>query len=148
MMAVGGDGAEIGRRFCIDAERFDEGVAIGFGRRQSARVGLVDQQHVLAAGAGLHGGLVKQAARLRRDHQLLHGHAARAFAEDGDVAGVAAEGRDVALHPFERGDHVHHAVVGDRGAVGLLRQQRMRERTEAAEAVVDRDEQRRPLGEL
>ena len=35
------------------------------------------------------------------------------FAEDGDLAGIAAEGPDVLLHPFERGDLVEKAQVGD-----------------------------------
>ncbi len=33
------------------------------------------------------------------------------LAEDRHVCGVAAEARDVSLHPLQRGDRVEHAVV-------------------------------------
>ena len=42
---------------------------------------------------------MKQAARERR-HEMGH---ACGFTEDGHLVGIAAEGRDVTLHPLERG---------------------------------------------
>ena len=38
--------------------------------------------------------------------------AARRLAENGDPAGVAAEGRDVVAHPLESGDLVEQSPVG------------------------------------
>ena len=67
-------------------------------------------------------------------------HAARAFADDGDVGGIAAETGDVALHPLQRRDLIHQAVIagkalvlvcGGKGGVG--------EGAEAAEPIVEAD---------
>ena len=53
--------------------------------------------------------------------------------------GIAAEGRDVPLHPLQRRDLVHQAVVADRLAgLGGLGQRRMGEVAQRAQAVVDR----------
>ena len=91
---------------------------------------------------------MEQSTRQRCRHQLLHRHATGAFAEDGDIAAVAAEGADIPLHPFQRGDHVEHAVVGDGSASGFFGQQRMRERTETPKAIVERDNDDAALREL
>ena len=37
--------------------------------------------------------------------------AAGGFARDGDIGRIAAEGRDIALHPLQRQDLVEQAVV-------------------------------------
>ena len=66
----------------------------------------------------------------------------RRLAEDRHVVRVAAEPRDVALHPPQRRLLVHEAVVA-RGLIrGLGGQRRVREEAEEAEAVVDRDDDR------
>ncbi len=57
----------------------------------------------------------------RRNRPLARGIASRVptlsppadLAEDRDIAGIAAEGRDVVAHPFERGDLVEQPEIGD-----------------------------------
>ena len=44
--------------------------------------------------------------------QRADAHRTGRLAEDGDVAGIAAEGRDVVPHPLEGGDLVEQAEVG------------------------------------
>ena len=74
---------------------------------------------------------------------------ARALAEDGDVLRVAAEGRDVALHPLQRRDLVHQAVVADRLArPGGLGQRRVGEVAERAQPVVDGHHHHAVAGEV
>jgi hypothetical protein len=77
---------------------------------------------------------------LRRPEQGRDHDRAGRFAEDRHVAGVAAEGFDVALHPFERGNRIHHSVVAGGIAAGLARELRVREEAESAEAIVQRDD--------
>jgi len=77
-------------------------------------------------------GAREPALRQRRDHQQAERAGAGGFAEHGDVAGGAAEGRDVLLHPLQRGDLIHDSVEAHglarviRVALGLER--RMREK--------------------
>src|SRR3546814_13921351 len=59
--------------------------------------------------------LVEQALGGGHRHQGRDLRAAARLAEDGDITGIAAEGRDVALDPSQRGDQVelpHLATVG------------------------------------
>src|SRR3546814_6198899 len=59
--------------------------------------------------------LVEQALGGGHRHQGRDLRAAARLAEDGDITGIAAEGRDVALDPSQRGDQVelpHIATVG------------------------------------
>src|SRR6185436_18939456 len=58
------------------------------------------------------------------------------------------ERRDVALRPLQRGDRVHHPVVAGACVAGFLREIRVREEPERAEAVVDRDDDRTLGGEV
>jgi hypothetical protein len=70
---------------------------------------------VLAA----HGGdLVHQALGDRHGHQRDHLAAAARLAERRDVAGIAAEGRDVVAHPLQGQDQIQ---VADIAAVGEVR---------------------------
>ena len=62
---------------------------------RSAVAGAVD----MGGGAALGDGPVEQPGRGRRAEQRADAHAARRLAEDRDVAGVAAEARDVVAHP-------------------------------------------------
>ena len=64
------------------------------------------------------------------------------------LVGIAAEGRDIGLHPLQRGEVVHHAVVGERLARLLGGQRRVGEEAEAAQAVVDGDQHHAALGEV
>src|SRR3546814_2358053 len=50
--------------------------------------------------------LVEQALGGGHRHQGRDLRAAARLAEDGDITGIAAEGRDVALDPSQRGDQV------------------------------------------
>ncbi len=75
----------------------------------------------------------------RRDHQRAHRKRPGRLAEDRDLARVAAKGRDVVVHPLQRGHLIEQAVVARRVAARFLRQLRVREKPEHAEAVVGRD---------
>jgi hypothetical protein len=89
--------------------------------------------------AALHDGALEEALRELRGEQDEHVLAAGRLSEDRDVRRVAAEGRDVGLHPLERGDLVERAEVA-RGVarVAALAQRRVPEPAERAEAVVER----------
>ena len=58
---------------------------------------------------------------------------ARGLAEHRHVAGIAAEGVDVLLHPLQRGELIAQSVVGDAG------QRHEAERTDAVVARHDDD---------
>ena len=95
----------------------------------------------LAPQSRLDHGPVEQAPRGRRDHQPGHDGPARRFAEDGDVLGVAAEGRDIGAHPFQRRGHVHQAIVRGRLARRPLgRQGRMIEEAQTSQPIVQCDD--------
>ena len=72
----------------------------------------VGRDHVVA-GAALQDGSPEQAGRLADGDQRRHAEGARRLAEDGDVAGVAAEGADVFLHPAQGRQLVEQPQVGD-----------------------------------
>ena len=82
-----------------------------------------------------------QAARGLRGHHVDDAGGAGRLAEDGDAIGVAAECRDVAANPAERGGHVEQAVV----AAGVLRrlcaERRVGHEAERSEPIVEGDEQ-------
>ena len=73
----------------------------------------------------------RQAVRIRRAGRL---------ATDRHVAGVAAEGGNVVVHPAQRRDQIEKRVVARRVSLGLLRQLRMGEEAEDAQPVVHRDQ--------
>ena len=62
------------------------------------------------------------------------------LAEDREVVRVAAERRDVVLHPGEGGNGVEERLVAGRFAARLLGEFRVREEAECAEAIVEVDE--------
>ena len=98
--------------------------------------------------AALHDRPLEEPARAARDEVGEHRQAAGRLAGDRDVVRVAAELRDVALHPAQRRLLVHQAVVAGRAA-GPRGERRVREEAERAEPVVDRDDDdavRRELG--
>ena len=61
------------------------------------------------------------------DHQVGHGVAAGGFSEGRDIGGVAAEVRDVPLHPLQRGALIEQSEIA--------RRRHMVQVTEQAEAV-------------
>src|SRR5205814_2285872 len=70
------------------------------------------------------------------------------FARDRDLAGIATEGPDVPPHPAQCGDQVEHAVIAG-GVVRRFRGElRMGEEAEGVEAVIDRDDDDAPGGEI
>ena len=83
---------------------------------------------------------LEQAARQRRGEVDHDRAAAGRLSEDRHRLRIAAEGRDIALDPLQRGALVHVAIV----AVQLLRrlgeQRRMREEAEPAHPVVHADD--------
>src|SRR5262245_31664016 len=48
----------------------------------------------------------------RHGKKRADAHTSSRLAKDGDVAGIAAEGRDILPHPLEGGDLVEQAEVG------------------------------------
>ncbi len=90
---------------------------------------------------------VKEPARARRRHECAHRERSRRLPEDRHVARIAAERGDVVAHPLERRDLIEHPVVARRAAARLARELGVREETERAEPVVDRDEHDVPLRE-
>ena len=73
-----------------------------------------------------------------REH--AHRDAARRLPEDRHPVGIAAEGRDVPLHPLQAGDEVQEAVVAGSLVRRLRGQLGMREEAERPHAVVDAHE--------
>ena len=145
-----GYGAELGGRGVSEAQALGpagpEGLA---GERRPA-----DRGGRGRTAAGFGDGAHEEALGGLGCGQHLHRHGAGAFTEDGDIPGVAAEGRDVLLHPLQGGDLVHQAVVAEPAPVGVLGgQSRVGEVAEATQAVVDRHHhdatpgQRRPIVE-
>lgn len=130
--ARGGDDALHGH-----GEQFDRAIGGDF---EQFQVALGHQRGPFGAenrggGRGLGDGAVEQARRQRRGEQ--RGHAARAggFAEDGDIARVAAEGRGIVAHPAQGGDlvvqaQIRHEFVTERGQV---------EEAQRTQPVVDSD---------
>jgi hypothetical protein len=55
--------------------------------------------------------LLEQTFGLRHHHQQAYRRAAGGLAEDRDIAGIAAEHRDIALDPLERRYHVQQSIV-------------------------------------
>ena len=88
-------------------------------------------------GGGLRDRAVEQPPRGRRREEGGDQPGARRLAEHRDPVGVAAEGRDVALHPAQREQHVLEGEVAVEAGVG----QRAREVEEAegTQTVVHRD---------
>jgi hypothetical protein len=76
----------------------------------------------------------------RRRHQRQHVHRAGGLAHQRHVAGIAAEGADVALHELQRLDHVQHGEVA--GVVDRVARLQLRDVQEAedAQAVVHADD--------
>ena len=99
--------------------------------------GVIIQRAAADGAAALADALVEQALGHGRSHQRAHREGAGALAEDRHVAGIAAEPADIALHPLQRGDHVHQAVIPCR-SVSFLGKIRGGQKAEHAQAVIDR----------
>ena len=99
-------------------------------------------------GAALRDRAVEEARRERRRELRVHAQPAGRLAEDRHVVRVAAELRDVALHPAQRGLLVHQAVVaGAHGRATPALSAGCARKPEPAEPVVDRDDDRALLDE-
>ncbi len=83
-------------------------------------------------------GLTEQALGVRRRHQIENAEAASGFAGDGDVGGIAAEGRDVPLHPAQRLDLVEQAIVAGHAPRRFRTELRMGQIAQNAQAIVHR----------
>ncbi len=80
---------------------------------------------------------VEQSAREGASRQQVGAPGAGRLAEDGDRLRIAAESRDILLHPLQGGDLIEQAEIGGSGVIGFPGQFRMREETEHAQAIVD-----------
>ncbi len=78
----------------------------------------------------------------------MHRAATGGFAEHHYIVGVAAEGRDVLAHPFERSDLVHIAVIAVQSVRILCGQRREAEKSETAETIIEADEDNAVLREM
>ena len=70
-------------------------------------------------------GVAEQPLGQRRYTQGVHAGGARGFARDGNLLGVAAEGRDIVVHPLQRPDLIQQAVVTGGAVFGFLRKLRV-----------------------
>jgi len=73
-----------------------------------------------------------------------HGAAARRFAEDRDLVGIAPERRDVVLHPLQRRELVHEPVVAPHVVRRLGGQRGVGEVPEPAEPEIHADDHDAP----
>src|SRR6185437_3627194 len=85
-------------------------------------------------------GFVEQAVGERRGEEIENAEAAGGFARDRDVIRIAAEGRDVALHPAQGFDLVEEAVIAGDVVWRFGAQCGKREVAESTEAIVDGDD--------
>ena len=121
-------GAKGGKR--VDAGGGSEFDALLFGIGKRLRWQAGDGGAALADGGG------HQVLGERRSHERADGDRTSRFAGDGDVLGVAAEGRDVSPYPLEGGHLVQQTVVAGGVVRGLLRQLGMDEEAEDVGAVL------------
>ncbi len=98
-------------------------------------------------GPALHDRPLEEPSGAARDHVGEDGQATGRLARDGHPLRVAAEPRDVLLHPAQRGLLIHQPVVAGRPS-GRRRQRRMRQEAKGAEPVVDRDDNGAIRGQL
>ena len=109
---------------------------------QAAALGVRECRLGRVVRAALRDRAVEQARGQGGGEVRMHAQPTGGLAEDRHVVAVAAELRDVALDPPQRGLLVHEPVVA-RGLVGRFgAQRRVREEAEEPEAVVQRDDDR------
>ena len=92
-------------------------------------------QHLRDTAAAAHNCLGEQTFRQRAQAELLHAHRTGALPHDGDVVGIAAEGRNVGAHPLQGRQLVKKRIVA--GVAGLLLQRIQTDKAQRAKAVVD-----------
>ncbi len=95
------------------------------------RYGKPDPRSALGDGA------LEQSFGARRTDEIADARRARGIAVDGHPFRIAAEARNVLLHPFEGCGLIHQSVVTGGVAVGLFGEFGMREKAERTEAIVD-----------
>jgi len=100
------------------------------------------------AAARLDDGFVEQPARQRRGHHGEHRAATGGFAEQGHIARIAAELRDVLAHPFQRRDLIEETIVAKQGIWIFLGQRGVGEESEPSHTIVEADEYDAALGEM
>ena len=123
--------AERGQRVSADGGR--ELDALGFGLCERDGAHRREYRPALADSPG------DQVLRHRRRHLRADRGRACRLAGDGHAPGVSAEGRDVLLHPAQRRGLIEQPVVARCVVRRLLRQFRVGEEAEDAEAVVNGD---------
>ncbi len=79
----------------------------------------------------LHDGAVEQAARPRHREQRCDLRSAPRLSEQRDATGVAAEHRDVVVHPLQGGDDVEQAGITGVGVLVVIAEVQMAEDIEA-----------------
>ena len=121
----------------LNAQRLEETHALGFRLRHRAG----EEAHLctvgLGKGATLYDSTLEQALVVRAGHLGADAHAASRLAADGDVLRIAAERRNVALHPAGGELLIQEAEVG-RGIGRLRRDLRVAQEAEAVQAVAHR----------
>ena len=134
MISSAGLGAQVRERRGADLRRRVLAGLLGLGQRHHLL-----HPHARPRRALRDDAVIEPPAFLRADQHRLERRAG-GLADQRHASRIAAERRDVRLHPLERGGQVHHAVVAGRVAAGFLRQLRMRVEPERPEAVVVGDE--------
>src|SRR6202000_796118 len=93
-------------------------------------------------------GFLEETFRNGRSHLFADGEGAGPFTEDGDVAGITAELRNVAFDPLERGGLIHEAVIAGGIVLVFLGEFGVREEAKDAEAIVHRNDDDAFFGEV
>ena len=92
------------------------------------------------AGAAVRDGALEESLRERRRGQAVHGARAGRLPGDRHAGRVAAERRDVVVHPSQRGNLIEQPVVARRVVARLLVEIRVREKPEHADPVIEGDD--------
>lgn len=89
---------------------------------------------------GLAGGVddhaLIQTIRERRSKQHVYRTAARGLTQHCHISRIATKGCGISLHPFQRGDLIHVAVVAERAIRVLRRERRVRKESKPSYTIV------------
>ena len=81
---------------------------------------------------------MKQPSRRRQCQQVADAHATGGLAEDGDIAGITAEMRDVVAHPGQRLDLIEQPLIAG-GRDATVRHRGQRREAQDSQPIVDGD---------
>ena len=114
----------------------------GGGEFRSGPLGLRQRLHRSKCRPAFAYGALKQAFRERSRHQVIYAPRSGGLAEDSHSLRIAAESSDILCHPMQRRDLIEQRIVPGRIVVRFPGQLRVRQKSEYAQPVVDRDHDR------